>query len=344
MSSKCSAGILGSFVACIADCFRGCCFCKRSEFDEELDPPVRLIVRNKLSTVPLVLDVLVPNKNTSIERGTTLGSSYNKITANEGFYFSSVREGSVSIWTAKENETCTNVEAFPLEESTIFFLNIKSGDDFQSKYFKRTNTSVHSIEGRKFYEMLNGAEKEEGKNAKRSMGILAISAGLMSRSKRNKERKAPRNYGSDFGSMDSLEWESRSTRISDSEPVLDIANPDPSAFTVTDDVIYRVNYKTFTPRGDRNLEVIVDGGSYVWASNSFEEVSTSAYLFSRDGYPSLLSVCTRETKSCDAICFERHGNFWKRIKKKVFESRLRSMKDFSVPAGEEHETLTTENK
>ncbi|AFZ79469.1 hypothetical protein BEWA_023180 [Theileria equi strain WA] len=116
---------------------------------------------------------------------------------------------------------------------------------------------------------------------------------------------------------------------------LDLSSPSPSLFTVTDHLLYGVNHRAFVPKDGCSLVSVVDNRDTLWTATDTQEGCTGAYLFSREGYPSLLSVYTRGAGD-ETFCFEKDAGAWKNVSKLKFETKLRSMKDLSAPAGEEH--------
>ncbi|EKX74366.1 conserved hypothetical protein [Theileria equi strain WA] len=116
---------------------------------------------------------------------------------------------------------------------------------------------------------------------------------------------------------------------------LDLSSPSPSLFTITDHVLYGVNHRAFVPKDGSSLVSVVDNGDTLWTATDTQEGCTGAYLFSREGYPSLLSVYTRGAGD-ETFCFEKDAGAWKNVDKRYFEDRLHSMKDLSAPAGEKH--------
>ncbi|AFZ80292.1 hypothetical protein BEWA_031450 [Theileria equi strain WA] len=116
---------------------------------------------------------------------------------------------------------------------------------------------------------------------------------------------------------------------------LDLSNPDSSLFSLADDPIHGVSHKAFVPKDGSSVVTIVDDGDTIWTSTGPKEGCTGAYLFSREGHSSLLSVYTRGAGD-ETFCFEKVDGAWKNVDKLKFETKLRSMKDLSAPAGEEH--------
>ncbi|AFZ80995.1 hypothetical protein BEWA_004030 [Theileria equi strain WA] len=116
---------------------------------------------------------------------------------------------------------------------------------------------------------------------------------------------------------------------------LDISSPDSSLFSLAGDRIHGVNHRAFVPKDGSSIVSVVDNGDTLWTATDTQEGCTGAYLFSREGYPSLLSVYTRGAGD-ETFCFEKDGSMWKNVDKRYFEHRLHSMKDLSAPAGEEN--------
>ncbi|AFZ79750.1 signal peptide-containing protein [Theileria equi strain WA] len=112
---------------------------------------------------------------------------------------------------------------------------------------------------------------------------------------------------------------------------LDLSNPDSSSFSLGDDKIYGVGHKAFVPKEGSVVSAIVDGASAVWKGQG--KKSVGAYLFSKEGHPSLLSVYTKGVDDV-TLCFEKVGGAWKTVDKLEFETKLRSMKEFLVTVGE----------
>ncbi|EKX72368.1 signal peptide containing protein [Theileria equi strain WA] len=121
---------------------------------------------------------------------------------------------------------------------------------------------------------------------------------------------------------------------------LDLSNPDPSLFSLADDQIHGVSHKAFVPKDGCSLVAIVDNRDTLWTATDTKEECMGAYLFSREGYSSLLSVYTRGAGD-ETFCFEKNGSLWKNVDKRYFERKLHSMKDFSAPAGEGHKEEDT---
>ncbi|EKX71983.1 conserved hypothetical protein [Theileria equi strain WA] len=115
---------------------------------------------------------------------------------------------------------------------------------------------------------------------------------------------------------------------------LDLSSPDSSLFSLAGDRIHGVNHKAFVPKDGSSVVTIVDDGDTLWTATDTQGC-TGAYLFSREGYSSLLSVYTRGAGD-ETFCFEKVYGAWKNVSKLEFERKLHSMKDLSAPAGEEH--------
>ncbi|AFZ80525.1 hypothetical protein BEWA_033800 [Theileria equi strain WA] len=116
---------------------------------------------------------------------------------------------------------------------------------------------------------------------------------------------------------------------------LDISSPDSSLFSLAGDRIHGVNHRAFVPKDGSSIVSVVDNGDTLWTATDTQEGCTGAYLFSREGHSSLLSVYTRGAGD-ETFCFEKVDGAWKNVDKRYFERKLRSMKDSSAPAGEEH--------
>ncbi|EKX74135.1 conserved hypothetical protein [Theileria equi strain WA] len=116
---------------------------------------------------------------------------------------------------------------------------------------------------------------------------------------------------------------------------LDLSSPDSSLFSLADDRIHGVSHRAFVPKDGSSLVSVVDNGDTIWTSAGPKEGCTGAYLFSREGHSSLLSVYTRGAGD-ETFCFEKDGNQWKNVDRLKFETKLHLMKDSSAPAGEKH--------
>ncbi|EKX72747.1 hypothetical protein BEWA_013060 [Theileria equi strain WA] len=124
-----------------------------------------------------------------------------------------------------------------------------------------------------------------------------------------------------------------SLRKETGDVVLDLSSPDSSSLSLGDYLIHGVSHKAFVPKVGSFLVAIVDNRDTLWTSTDPQEGCTGAYLFSREGHSSLLSVYTRGAGD-ETFCFEKDAGAWKNVDKRYFEHRLHLMKDFSASAGE----------
>ncbi|AFZ80828.1 hypothetical protein BEWA_002350 [Theileria equi strain WA] len=111
---------------------------------------------------------------------------------------------------------------------------------------------------------------------------------------------------------------------------LDIFSPSPSLFIITDHVLYGVNHRAFVPKDGCSLVSVVDNRDTLWTGKDGEEF-TGVHQYSREGYPSLLGIYSKDDESRREVCLEKNDDKWKVIDKLEFETKLYSMKDFAVP-------------
>ncbi|EKX72784.1 signal peptide containing protein [Theileria equi strain WA] len=105
---------------------------------------------------------------------------------------------------------------------------------------------------------------------------------------------------------------------------LDLSLPSPSLFTVTDYVLYGVSHKAFVPQVGSSVVSVVDNRDTLWTATDTQEGCTGAYLFSREGFPSLLSVYTRGAGD-ETFCFEKAGGAWNEVDEEPFNDRVTTM-------------------
>ncbi|AFZ80994.1 hypothetical protein BEWA_004020 [Theileria equi strain WA] len=109
-------------------------------------------------------------------------------------------------------------------------------------------------------------------------------------------------------------------RVDHKNDALDLKNGECTAAHVYDTLEDGVLHKSYFPK-DEFFDKIVDGDVCIWKSENGEK-ATMAYTYSREGFPSILSINIRG----NMICYVEDGDKWVKIPQGFFNARHQQMK------------------
>ncbi|EKX72222.1 signal peptide containing protein [Theileria equi strain WA] len=244
-----------------------------------------------------------------------------------------VRDGNQELWTAQphysrvgirgtlveNNDYCLSCLVYKKGSLELLEMTVVESKSRKWKYFEKTADGWKELTRNDFLNKFHEMKRE-------------------SEAPLNPVDEGSRNDHTDVPPKDVVQQLEGSVSPSDTSmegTTLDLSSPDSSLFSLADDLVYGVSHKAFVPQVGSSVVSVVENGDTLWTATDPQEGCTGAYLFSREGYSSLLSVYTRGAGD-ETFCFEKVDGAWKNVDKLEFESKLFSMKDFSTPAGEEH--------